>query len=308
MDASQLGRFIERIEMQTSLGQADVETSAHAISVSFSNSSTSTPLRLQISCKQLDWQLSSTAQVCNQFSPFLFRVNNLGINTTQSSSGQDDVDGEQWLELIRAFGGARDFRVAGELIADILCALGPVDGGHATDSTVLRDLRHLRVENPMAVDEPSWDAAQSYITSRRLSGRPVELQALCHICNTSFTQQQELRTHLVDKHAYRIVCSYCGDFECKPVRNRPFREHLKSKHPEVARNDALISEFFLATFERDRLLNRHSYLRAPDVVAPSTTVTATRSQLQWTPTPDDDPFPFDDDYPFPFDEPSAPSP
>jgi hypothetical protein len=74
MDASQLGRFIERIEMQTSLSRAEVQTSAHAISITFPTQSTSTPLRLQISCEQLDWQLSSMAQICNQFSPFLFRV------------------------------------------------------------------------------------------------------------------------------------------------------------------------------------------------------------------------------------------
>ncbi len=281
MDASQLGRFIERIEMQTSLSRADVLTSAHAISISFSNSSTSTPLRLQISCKQLDWQLSCMAQVCDQFSPFLFRVNNLGINTTQSSSGQDDVDGEQWPELIRAFSGTRDFRVTGELITEILCALGPAGGGHTTDSTILHALRRLRIENPMAVDEPWWDAAQLYITSRRLSGRPVELQALCHICNTSFTQQQEFKRHLVDKHAYRIVCSYCGGFECRPERNRLFRGHLTSKHPEVARNDALISDPSLIPFlpfELDRLVNAHGSLRAPDIVAPSITVTASHSQ------------------------------
>src|SRR6266702_4449252 len=96
MDASQLDRFIERIEMQTSLSQADVQTSAHIISISFTNSSTSTPLQLQISCKQLDWQLSSMAQVCDQFSPFLSCVKNLSINTTKLSSGQGDVEGEQW--------------------------------------------------------------------------------------------------------------------------------------------------------------------------------------------------------------------
>ncbi|KAH9010344.1 hypothetical protein EDB83DRAFT_2557217 [Lactarius deliciosus] len=74
MDASQLGRFIERTGIQTSLSRADVQISADAISIFFFNSSTPTPLRLRISCKQLDWQLSSMAQVCDQFSPFLFRV------------------------------------------------------------------------------------------------------------------------------------------------------------------------------------------------------------------------------------------
>jgi hypothetical protein len=110
MDASQLGRFIERIEMQTVAQPSGIKTSAHAISIFFSNSSTSTPLRLQISCKQLDWQLSCMAQVCDQFSPFLFRVEQLRINTTQPSSGQDDVAGEQWLELVRSFRAQETFR------------------------------------------------------------------------------------------------------------------------------------------------------------------------------------------------------
>ncbi|KAH9008354.1 hypothetical protein EDB85DRAFT_2164544 [Lactarius pseudohatsudake] len=33
----------------------------------------------------------------------------------------------------------------------------------------------LRVREPMVQDEPLWDAAQSFISSRRLSGRAVEL-------------------------------------------------------------------------------------------------------------------------------------
>ncbi|KAH9066562.1 hypothetical protein EDB87DRAFT_436977 [Lactarius vividus] len=37
IDALQLGRFVERIEMQTSLSRADVQTSTHAISICFSN-------------------------------------------------------------------------------------------------------------------------------------------------------------------------------------------------------------------------------------------------------------------------------
>jgi hypothetical protein len=153
MDASQLGRFIERTEMQSSLLQPDIEISAHGISISFTDSSTSPPLRLQILCKPLDWQLSSMAQICDQCSPLLFRFNNFGINTTQSTRGPDGVDGEQWLALFRAFGGARSFWVTGELMTDILCAFGKADGEHAN---VLPALRHLRVGRPLAIYGPSW--------------------------------------------------------------------------------------------------------------------------------------------------------
>jgi hypothetical protein len=258
MDASQLGRFVERTEMQISLLQADIEISAYDISISFANSRASTHLRIQIPCKQLNWQLSSMAQVCDQCSPFLSRFHNLGINTAQSSSEQDDVDGEQWLELFCPFGGTRSFRVTGELTADILCALGKADssGGHAT---VLPALRHLRVGKPLSMYGPSWDAVQSSIASRLSSGRPVTINApsyLCHVCRSTFTKKQKLKSHLVQTHAYRIVCSYCevycGDFERLqvPGYDELFREHLSSKHLDVSSTDRLRAKDIFGLFTK----------------------------------------------------------
>ena len=281
IDASELGRFIQRIEIQTSHSQANVEISARAISISFSNSNTSSPLRLQISCQQLDWQLACMIQVCDQFSPFLFRVQNLGIDTTQSSSRQDNVGGEQWLQLVRSFGGTKSLWVTGESMTDLLCALNRTDDRDPADTIVLPALRNLRIQRTMSMDEPFWDAAQSFITSRRLSGRPIELQVLCHICNTSFAQQQGLNSHLVGEHKYRIVCSHCGNFECTPGHNDLFPKHLESEHPEVARNDLLISHPFVKSilrFQPDILVNRHGSLRPPDLIAPSTTATAPHCQ------------------------------
>ncbi|KAH8984731.1 hypothetical protein EDB92DRAFT_1467987 [Lactarius akahatsu] len=283
MDASQLGRFVERTGIQTSLSQAEVQTSGHAISISFTSSGSSTPLRLQISCKQLDWQLSSMAQVCDQFSPFLFRVNNLRINMTQSSSGQNDVDGEQWLELIRAFGGATDLPVASELTTVILCALGLVEGGHAT-VPVLPFLRNLHMENPTAMDEPSWDGLLSFITLRSRSGHPVQVNVpfdQCHICHASFREKKGLDRHLVDQHGYYypILCSYCRDFEHRPGHNRLFLDHLRRTHPNVAYNDDHVWKYYSLTLDqRDSLVTRHSLLGTPETVAPSTTVTAPHSQ------------------------------
>jgi hypothetical protein len=193
MDASQLGRFIERIEMQSSLSQAEVKTTEHAISVSFINSSASTPLRLRISCKQLDWQLSCMARVCHQFSPFLFRVEGLRINTTQFSSGQDGGADGHWAELVCSFDGARDLRVANELTTDIFRALcHQADGVHTT--TKLPSLRQLRLESPMTMNEPSWAAlVLLFITSRSFSGRPVQINVLfsqCYICHASYRDQE----------------------------------------------------------------------------------------------------------------------
>ncbi|KAH9046388.1 hypothetical protein EDB83DRAFT_1541230 [Lactarius deliciosus] len=178
MDASQLGRFIAQIEMWVSLSQVDVQTSAHAISICCSKPGTPTQLKLQISCKQLDWQLSSLTQICKHFSPFLFCVEDLGISSTQSPSERVDIDGEQWLDLIRTFGAAENFRVAGVHVMDILRALCPADGGHAIDPIVLPVLRNLRVQERALKYGPLWNAAQSFITSRQLSCCPVEVHWL----------------------------------------------------------------------------------------------------------------------------------
>ncbi|KAH9007883.1 hypothetical protein EDB83DRAFT_2459924 [Lactarius deliciosus] len=173
MDASQLGRFIERTEIQSLLSRADIQTSAHDISICCSKLEAHSPaqLGLRILCGQSDWQLSLMTQICNHFSTFLSRVIVLGIHLTQSPSETDDVYGEQWPDLIRAFGGAEDFHVAGPHATDMLSALCTADG-HATDTTTLPALCNLHISDKPG---PLWDAAQSFIASRRLSGRPVEV-------------------------------------------------------------------------------------------------------------------------------------
>ena len=210
MDASELGQFIGRTEMLTSLSEANVETTLDAIFISLTDSRTSTPLQIQIACEQLDWQLSSMAQVCERFSPFLFRVNTLSIRTIRSSIEQGDVDGEQWLELIRSFGGARDFRVGEGLETDILCALGQAD------ATVLPSLRNLYVDNP-TLKEPSWGALLSFTTSRFFSSYPIQTNVAlirCSICNIHFTRRQGQKNYFFYTHhvndACRTMCTYCA--------------------------------------------------------------------------------------------------
>ncbi|KAH8994153.1 hypothetical protein EDB86DRAFT_3078357 [Lactarius hatsudake] len=267
MDASQLGLFIERTGIHAPLSRAEVQTSEHAISISFTGSSTSTPLRLQISCKQLDWQLSSMAQVCDQFSPFLSLVNNLRINSTQSSSGPDDADGGQWLELIRAFGGATDFPVAGELTTAILCALGLVEDGN---TIVLPSLRHLHIEDPMAMDNPSWDGLLSFIALRSLSGHPLQVNVpfnQCHICHAGFREKRGLDLHLIDEHAYRILCSHCKDFECGPGHYDLFRGHLAREHRTALSKKARTRKSPLTALQLGTLVAQHGSLLAPGTVA-----------------------------------------
>ena len=271
MDALQLGQFIQRTEIHTSLSHAEIETSAIAISISFTDSDVSTSLRLQISCKQLNWQLSCMAHICDRISPFLFHVGELGIHVAQPPDEQDDVDGEQWLDLLRSFkfGAAESFSVNGELTPDILCALGAANEGN---TTILPSLRQVHLKECITTDGPLWASVQSFITSRRTSGRPIEVNVpsyRCHICNGSAKVLQNLKLHLGYKHGYRISCSYCGEFKYTPGKKLLFGEHLGSKHPEITQNDVLISESSLSENQLVDLVGRHSSLHPPEVVPPT---------------------------------------
>ena len=249
MDVSQLGLFIERIEMQTPLSRADVKISLHTISVTFLDQSTAKLFRLRIPCEQLDWQLSSMTQICNHFSPVLFRVEDLRISSTYVENG---MAGEQWLELIRAFNGAKDLYVAGRVhLTEILCAL------RSADEAVLPSLHNLHVSALMRVGMPLWDATESFLASRQLSGRPVELDAdvSCHVCPAGFTRQQDLKRHLVDKHLYRI---YCGDFQCTPylANSHPTALDVFGPFTRLQANVQVDGDFGLSLGEMDRWFDR----------------------------------------------------
>ena len=293
MDALQLGLFIERIGMQTSLSQADIVTYAHAISISLSDSSTPTPLRIEVPCKPIDWQLSCMAQVCDQLSLLLSRVNNLLIDTPEPSSTQADVSGDQWAGLLRAFGSATSFSLTGMHVTDILSILRPADGEHTTDIIVLPNLRHLHLDKLTAMDGPLRHALQSsFMVSRSLSGRPLQVDPRsypgpCHICcfcRSGFGRQQELKRHLRDSHAYRIVCSYCNNFKFTPENDQLFIKHLESKHPEAVINDSVLSDAYSMNLplsqlnaKLDSIADWHSCLLAP--------VQTTSYPFQVTPPP-----------------------
>jgi len=215
---------IHREDRNAKAAQSSGRIFSHSsVSIRFSHSDAPTRFGLRIPCGELDWQLSSITQILNQFSDSLSRVKNLSINITEPPSGQVNVGGEPWLNLIRAFGNVEHFCVAPELATDILRGLCAVEGEHLT---VLPALRDLRIRKPLAMHGPLWDAAQSFNVSQWLSEHPVLVSAgrsLCHLCDTSPKAQLHSRSHLIQRQKYRFVCSFCADFVWSSSRDhRPY--------------------------------------------------------------------------------------
>jgi hypothetical protein len=173
-DVSHLGPFLSRIETQKSHRRVDIRTSKRTISICFTRRGAPPRLKLEISCRRLDRQLSSMAQICDHLPPFLLGIGNLGINTTQPTSGHVSVESEQWLRLIRSFSGAEKVHVAGELATDVVHALRPANDEEL--SMVLPALRNLYIQEPGPLFAPLRAAVVPFVTSRRLSGCPVTVE------------------------------------------------------------------------------------------------------------------------------------
>jgi hypothetical protein len=218
-----------------------------------------TQLELRISCEQLDWQLSSISQICEQLAPFTFRVEDLRIKEIQQTSGQGSgIDPEQWLKLIRPFRGAKRFIVDDKLVSEILFDLGLANGKHPTVFPFLRILRVLEFD-PMPHG--------SFATSRLLKRRHVNIysqERWCEVCKASFTGQQEFKRHFVILHSFLLVCPYCGDCEFTPNHTDLFREHLASEHPEVAHADTLISNSTLQNYPPSVNFGAFTTFKAPN--------------------------------------------
>jgi hypothetical protein len=250
---SQLGQFIDQMDIQKSHRRADIVFSGRAVSINFTQPGAHPRLTIRISCEPLDWQLSSMTQMCDQFSPFLSNIQDLRINTTERSSEKDDVDGDQWLELMRAFDGTEDLHVTGKLTADILRSLRPIGGEHTTVLLALRNLRVPALSSSTIQGGPLREAVESFTTSRRLCGHPVQdyphppildsnaaeemqdgqsARYPCHICGASYAWRKGLTRHIKDKHGPRNICPHCP-FTWPPGRPYLFAEHLKSSHSDI---------------------------------------------------------------------------
>jgi hypothetical protein len=132
---------------------------------------------LWILCKPLDWQISSLAQVCcTSFPPLLTLERlNIVIKTDPNSplKWQDDMEDNQWLELLHPFTSVKDLDLSKDSAAFIAPALQELSGEKVTE--VLPTLETLFLTGPMPLG-PVKEAIRKFIAARQLSGCPVTVR------------------------------------------------------------------------------------------------------------------------------------
>jgi hypothetical protein len=168
----QLGRFINQIAVQKLHRRADIISSKHAISISFTQPGSPTCLELQVSCKSFSQQLSYMARICHGLYSFLFSIEHLRVCATRPTSGNYYNDREEWKKLLRLFRGAKWAYVACGHSTDIILALRHSE---MRRETLLPMLHKLCIQEPDPT--PSLQkAVVLFMHSRLLSGHIVAVE------------------------------------------------------------------------------------------------------------------------------------
>jgi hypothetical protein len=126
-DTPQLAQFIDRTPQLKTHGEARMVFSDLGASVSLPRTLDDRGLELGISCRQMDWQLSSLAQVCGSCVPqaLISAVEHLYILERRFSPPhtEDDIENSQWLELFLPFTTVRNLYLSKEFAPRVMPAL-----------------------------------------------------------------------------------------------------------------------------------------------------------------------------------------
>jgi hypothetical protein len=163
-DTPQLTQFISRTRKFNACDHALVQFFDLGVRVSTIDKA----LRLEISCRQSDWQLSSLAQVCGSI--FIHPIEHLYIQEAILSPPpwQDDIETGQWLELLHRLTAVKDLRITRESTPRIAPTLQELVGGRATE--VLPALQTLFLETLPSDVRKKID---KFVAARELAGHPI---------------------------------------------------------------------------------------------------------------------------------------
>jgi len=173
-DTPLLRHFISRTEIVRAAYQADISCDENTVLFILYSRNGTEQMTLSISCKPLDWQISSLAQVCSTSFPPLPALESLdiGIHNGRDSplEWQDDMEDTQWLDLLHPFTSVKNLHLSEDSVPFVAPALQELSGGIVTE--VLPALQNIFLPSSQP-SEPVKEAIEKFTAARQLSGCPV---------------------------------------------------------------------------------------------------------------------------------------
>jgi hypothetical protein len=172
-DTPRLAQFINCTPTLRALDEAHVRFDDDFAHIELSASSQTPILRISISCREPDWQLSSIEQVCN-FSLDHLSVEDFYIEHQywRTVWKNDAIENTLWLQLLLPFTAVKNLYLSKEFAPGIVATLQELVGGRMTE--VLPSLQNIFVEGL----EPSGAFQENigrFVAARRLSGHPIAI-------------------------------------------------------------------------------------------------------------------------------------
>ena len=156
-------RFQELTEAHVLFEENYVRVETHTQTVTYDRTG------FKILCKELDWQLSSMAQVVTSFFPSIYIVEHLYIYAPLNRP-QYDIENMQWLESFHPFTAVKDLYLSGKSAPYIVPALQELVGGRTTE--VLPMLQNILLEG-LEPSGPIPEGIHKFVAARQLSGHPI---------------------------------------------------------------------------------------------------------------------------------------
>jgi hypothetical protein len=129
--------------------------------------------KVEISCREPGWQLSSLAQICTMFLPLLSTTENLFIYEPYSQlDWKDGIENIEWLELLLPFTAVKNLYLSEQFAPRIAPTLQELTGGGTTE--VLSTLQNLYLKGFQSSESVDEGIAQ-FISARQLTNYPVAI-------------------------------------------------------------------------------------------------------------------------------------
>jgi len=129
-------------------------------------------LYMQVTCRHLDWQVTSAAQIFKALRTVLIAVEHLTLEYGRyltSSEWQNEADRTQWRELLKPFGNVKTLQVDKDLVGQLSRSLQSDDGESVLE--MLPELKELSYLAPRDIG----DAFGAFVDARLNAGCPVAL-------------------------------------------------------------------------------------------------------------------------------------
>jgi hypothetical protein len=178
-DCPRLAKFIYCTPSLRAHDEAHVQFDGSTVSVTLQSRTSRInfgDLRINISCREPDWQLSSIEQVCNTALPPLSTVEHLYIEREHSQLvwKNDAIEDTLWLELLLQFTAVKNLYLSKEFASGIAAALQELVGDRITEA--LPSLQNIFVEGLNLKPSGHFpETIRQFLAARQLSGQPVTI-------------------------------------------------------------------------------------------------------------------------------------